>query len=394
MAYNYFRHPSYSSASQVDTFAITADSTSNTAVWTLTLTISNGDTETVTYTEDGSPTVAEIATGLYSAWNSSTKPHIAQITATNPSSGVVALTADTAGVPFSVALTNSDDGTSSKTSTTANANPSDYGLAQNWSLEAIPTSSDDVVFDTGSVDVLYTLNQSAVSIGSFTVAKGCSSVFGRFDNGKPIYLRIAPTSLRYEGNGSLAMFDIGSANISPVITSYGTPASTGRYAAYIKGSNIATLTVNKGKVSVASLPNETTTVATLIVGYVSTLASDAEVTVGSGVTLTTLNQAGGTATIGCAATTLTNAAGSTLYTTGTGAVTTVNAYGTAYLSSSGTITTLNAYGTVDLTKDRTARTITTTNLYAGATVKYGSHITFTNKPAMAGPGSATLTYVG
>lgn len=394
MAYNYWRHASYSAANQVDTFTITADSTSNTATWTLTLTLSNGDTETVTYTEDGSPTTTEIATGLYNAWNASTKPHIAQITATNPSAGVFALTADTAGIPFSVALTNSDDGTSSKTSTTANANPSDYGLGQNWSTDAVPTSSDNVVFDVGSTDILYTLNQSAVSIGAFTVAKGCSSVFGRFDNGKPIYLRIAPTSLRYEGNGSLAMFDIGSANISPVITSYGTPSATGRYAAYIKGSDIATLTVNKGKVSVAALPNETTTVATLIVGYVSTLASDADVTVGSGVTLTTLNQAGGIATIGCAATTLTNAAGSTLYTTGTGAYTTVNAYGTAYLNSSGTITTLNAYGTVDLTKDRTARTITTTNLYNGAVVKYGSHVTFTNKPSMAGPGSATLTYVG
>lgn len=394
MAYTYWRHSTYSSANQVDTFTVTADSTSNTAVWTFTLTLSSGDTETVTYTEDGSPTTTEIATGLYNAWNASTKPHIAQITATNPSAGVVALTADTAGVPFSVALTNSDDGTSSKTSTTANANPNDYGLGQNWSLDAIPTSSDNVVFDAGSVDALYTLNQSAVSIGAFSVASGCSTKFGRFDNGKPQYLRIAPTSLQYDGNGQLAMFDIGSANISPVINAQGSPSSTGRYAVYIKGSDIATLTINKGIASVAALPNETSTVATLVVGYLTTLATDADVTVGSGVTLTTANQAGGKLTLGCAATTVTSAQGSTLYTTGSGAITTCNVYGTAYLNSTGTITTLNVYGTVDLSKVRTARTITTTNIYPGATLKYGSHITFTNKPVMAQAGSGTLTLVG
>lgn len=397
MANNSFRHPTNTAVAQVKTITITADSTSNTAVWTATLTNDDGTTETVTYTEDGSPTTTEIATGLYNAWNASLKPHVAQITAANPSAGVVTLTADTAGVPFSVALADSDDGTHTETATTANVGNNDYNTTANWTLDAVPASTNDVLFIPGSVNVKYGLDQSGVAIADFRVFKGCSSQFGRFDNGVGMYLKIDPDLFRYEGSGSPALFDIGSANIAAYIAAYGTPTATGYHTVYFKGSNVTTLTIDKGNVGVAALDADTATVATINIGYVTTQASDAAVTVGSGVTLTTLNQGGGTCELKCAATTVNVASGSTsLTTTGSGAITTVNVYGgSIYLNSTGTITTLNIYGgTVYLNQNRASRTITTTNFYGAGTLYTGSWITHTNKPWFSNPCTGSIVYVG
>jgi hypothetical protein len=278
---------------------ITADSTGNTAVWTATLTNDDGSTETVTYTEDGSPTVAEIAAGLVAAWNLSLKPHIKNITAAYVSGGTFTLTADTAGVPFSVALSDNDDGTHTETITTANVGNNDANTTANWELDAAPANTNDLIFNAGSVSVKYGLDQSAAAIADFRVMPGCSSQFGRFDNGKGHYLIIDPDLFRYEGSGSLAMFNIGSANIAAYIKATGSPAATGYHTVYFKGSNVTTLTVDKGNVGVAALDGDTATVATVQIGYVSTAASDSNVTIGSGVTLTTLNQGAGICELKC-----------------------------------------------------------------------------------------------
>lgn len=395
MANNAFRSPANTEVAQVKTFTITADSTSNTAVWTFTLTLDNGDTETVTYTEDGSPTTTEIATGLFNAWNASTKPHISQITATNPSAGVVVLTADTAGVPFSVALADSDDGTHTEADTTANVGNSDYGTARNWQLDAVPASTNDVLIDaaasgTSSVNIKYSLNQSSVAIADFRVFMGYAGQIGRWDNGVGYYLRIDPDLFRYEGSGQLGMFDIGSANIDTYINSSGTPVSN-RYAVYLKGSNIANCNIVKGSVALAGLDADTATINTLNVSYVSNQTSDCNVLVGSGVTLTTLKQTGGTIDLRCAATTVTNGLGTTLTTQGSGAITTLYVYGTAYLGSTGTITNLHVYGTCDLSRVLLARTITNCTVYPGGTLILPKAGVVTLSNGMAQPAAGAVS---
>lgn len=394
MANTSWRHSANTEVAQVWKGTITT--TTNGHTYTVTMTDDDGNTAAITYTVVNPPdtTTTLVATGFITAWNASLNPLIAQFTASQ-SSGQVILTADTAGIPatFSTSGTGTWSGTGNTTSCVGN---SDYATTANWALDAVPASTNDVLFLAGSVSAKYSLNQSAVDIADFRVFKGCSSQFGRFDKGLGHYLRIDPDLFRYEGNGTLAMFDIGSANISPYIAAYGSPSATGYHTVYIKGSNIATLTINKGNVGIAPLDADTATVATLNVGYDSTLATDSTVTVGSGVTLTTLNQTGGTVYLNCAATTVTNSASTTLYTSGSGAITTLNAYGTCYLNSTGTITTLNCYGTVDLTQSKAARTITTINLYPGSTLRYNSAITFTNKPfpVTTAAGTSTLVFLG
>lgn len=390
MANNAWRHSANTQVAQVKTITITADSTSNTAVWTATLTEDDGSTASVTYTEDGSPTVAEIATGLTSAWNASTNPSIARITAANPSAGVMTLTADTAGIPFSVAVSDSDDGTHTETATTANVGNEDGALDQNWSQDDAPDTGDDLIFEPGAVNWKYGLNQSSIAIADFRVMKGCSSQFGRFEFGKFHYLRIDPDSFDFRGSGSLCLFDIGSANISPYIEAYGSPSATGRHAVYIKGSNIATLEVAKGNVGVSVLDADTTTVATILCGQLENPSSDVDLTVGAGTTWTTITQSAGKCTIRSAGTTLNIYKGGICTTEGTGAITTVNVYEGAifYPKSSGTITTLNCWGTVDFSRDTTAKTVTTFNLKKGGTLIKHDNVTLTTFVAPSSSGGS------
>lgn len=390
MANNNWIHGTATAVAQVQTTTITAASTSTTATWTYTLTDDDGTTAIVTYTEDGSPSVTEIATGLYNALVASTDPKFLKLSFTNPSAGVFTVTARTAGVPFSGALADDDDGTHSTVATTASVSNEDASLDRNWSQNDAPDTGDDLIFEPGSVNVKYGLNQSGAAIADFRVMKGCSSQFGRFDDGLFHYLRIDPDAFSYQGSGQLCLFDIGSTNISPYIEAYGSPSATGRHTFYIKGSDIATLTVAKGNVGIAPLDADTATVATILCGLLEQQASDVDLTVGTGTTWTTMTQYGGKSTVRSAGTTLNIYKGGVCITEGTGAITTVNVYegATFYPKSTGTITTLNLYGTADFTRSVAAKTVTTLNLKKGGTLVKNDALTITTfSPPSASGGS-------
>lgn len=407
MATIYWLNASNTQVAQVETITITADSTDNDEVWTLTLTLDDGSTKTVSYTEDGSPTVAEIATGLFTNWNASTDPDISKITAANPSDGVVTLTADTAGVPFVVALADTGDGTHTQSTSTANVGNNDWNTARNWSTNTVPTTDDDVIIQGpasgNSVAILYGLNQSGVALDDVYFRKDYNAQVGRFENGKAYYLRLDPNSFDYRASSSLALIDLHTAAIAPYIEANGT-AGSNRHALYLKaGANITTLTVKKGNVGLAVLPGETITVATIVCGFLTNQGSDVNLTIGSGVSLTTLTQNGGTCEQRCASTTSTCASGATLTTSGSGAIGTLNAYGNVFPNSTGTVTTLNwRLGNLDFSRDKTARTVTTLNILTPAdgtsvlpVITSHDSITYTNKPVPPTPqGSYKWVQVG
>lgn len=378
MANQNWINPAWTQVPQVKTFTITATG-GGTAVWTFTFTNDDGSTATAAYTEDGSPSTTEVATGLAAAWNAATHPNMARITATNPSAGVVVLTSDTAGIPFSVALADDGTGTHTESDTTANIGNNDAALARNWSTNTVLTNSNDAIFEPGNVGLLYGLNQSSITLADFKVLRGFNGDFGRFEFGKFHYFRIDPDSFDFRGGGSLCLFDIGSANIPAYIEAYGSPSAIGRHCVYIKGSNITTLEVAKGNVGVAVLDADTATVATILCGLLDNPQSDVDMTIGSGVTLTTLTQFGGKCTQRCAASgTVTVGTGGTWSSQGSGSIARLDVYGTAYPNSSGTITDLYAYGTVDMSRDRTARTVTNMRPQPGCTVILPPQVTVTN----------------
>lgn len=222
-----------------------------------------------------------------------------------------------------------------------------------------PRATEHVRFaaDSASINSATGLDQSGTAIGDFIVEEGYAGTIGSATLG---YLYIDPDRFDFHGEGE-CWIDIWSANISPQI--YGTAsADDGEAGLYLRGSNIATLSVNGGAVGVAMRPGETTTVATLRILE----GSGHRVIVGNGVTLTTLHVYGGDVELKSATTTIIVYEG-TLTTQGIGAITTLTERGgTVVASSTGTITTFHLYGgTLDLRQSGVARTITTLNKYPG-----------------------------
>ena len=147
-----------------------------------------------------------------------------------------------------------------------------------------------------------------------------------------------------------------------------------------------TVTVLKGVVGIAAIAGETSTVTTVRVGYTENIPEDAAVTVGSGTTLTTWDQNGGSNTLEAAATTV-GLSNGVLTTRGVGVITTfVCEGGIARPQSAGDITTFTLDGlsaTADFTKSQVPRTVVNFNENQG-NLQYDSgvvSITNLNQPS-------------
>lgn len=379
-----------SSVAQVDTF--TPANVEIGDVFTLTATAEDGTTAAVSFTATAA-TVANVAAGLMAAWNASINPRHTPITASGGVTNVV-LTADAAGVPFSVASSTTDGGgantqTLARAATTANLGPSDWNTAANWSGGAVPVTGDTVTIDgRASSAITYGLNQSGVTLAALHVKQASGYSVGTTS----AYLRISATVLKIgepTGDGStpsganLIAIDTGAnASTVTVFNSNGTGTS-GLPTVNLKGSHASNvLNVLGGVVGVGTLlPGDTAS-------FPSMYLQAGTLTVGSAVTAPTLvSQDGGTLYLNCAATTV-KQDGGTLTTSGTGAIGSAYLGGTAYLNSTGTITLLETLpgSSVSLASNPattgSAATITDCVRHAGSTLNVDNgragSFTFTN----------------
>lgn len=352
----------------------------------------------------GSTSAATIVTTVAAAWEALSQtlyPEFAEITA-SANSTTLTLTADTPGLPFTCTITPLETGGSSAdsqtiegagtattgTAATASSGPNDLSVAANWSGGTVPADGDTIIFRDSAVSALDGLSMSSLNVNvivemSFTGAIGRPVTNG---NGYPeyrrTYLRIgtddSPAQSVTIGQGSGAgsgriKIDAGSSTTSVVVHNTGTPLESNVPAFLFKGTDAAnTVAVNKGSVGIAVLAydiaagaEETATVATLSIGYVTNPAGDAVVRCGSGVTLTTIDQSGGRLEINSGATTITKVGGDLTLgggVTGTAVtVTTLNERGgTTYVVGVTTITTPNISnaGVLDYSRDMRSKTIT------------------------------------
>lgn len=353
-------------------------------VFTITITLESGATVAVSFTATAT-TVANVTAGLTAAWNNNTVAK--QLASASDGTTLLTLTAANSGVPFTTAASTTDGGgtntqTLTKATITASAGPYDLNIAGNYAEGIVPVAGDDVTFASGKA--LYGLNQSAVFTGKITflpsfVNAQCGSAGNR--------LQCAPTGLVIDAGGTTAIWlDIGSANIPVTVNTTGSPTSSA-YGVDLIGSNMTTVTANSGSVGIAVNAGETATIATFV-------NNGATVVVGSGVTLTTFVQATGTATVNCAATTI-SVNGGTLTTRGTGAMTTatVSGNGTLVSNSSGTITNLKRLGgSADFTKSRASRTVTNDTYTIGGEIIFDpTVVTFTNgHQPLSGSGAISM----
>lgn len=327
----------------------------------------------VAVTVTGDTDVATTATALRTALNASTHPYFSAITWSGTGGDIIG-TADTAGVPFVAALTETGAGSATVTDfaeTTANAGPNVWSTAGNWSGGAVPTGSDDVIIENSSVPILW-LPSSAQSLNSLTIRKSFTGVIGLKtdtfatsatgeDTSKPEYrtdyLKVSTAQCdigehfgtnSVVGSGRLKI-DFGSATACQITVhdSKTSATETSLQPIRILASNASTdLYVRKGIVGVATNdPAETSTLGDINVSYIDGQTSDSSVFIGVGVTLTNLITTGGTTITESAPTTISCDAGEVL------------------IAADGTITNLNISG--DVTSSGSQATITNCSLFSG-----------------------------
>jgi hypothetical protein len=362
---------------QVSTVQVTAYDAATTYILTI-----NGKTISVAGTTDEDGT----ATALAAAWNASDEGEALEVTA-SANTDTVTLTGDAAGKPFTVSSSVSGGtGTiGSVTAGTTATGPNHWDDADNWSGGAVPVNSDDVVIELGS-DILYGLDKSAVTLASLTIKRSYTGKIGlpelansgqttQYAEYRDTFLKIGATAVTIgdgDGTGS-GRIKINFGTVAHTTNVYGTGQAleSGIPALLIKGSHASNvLNVLRGSVGVAIYAGETGQLDFLRMGYVANQASDAQVTLGSGVTNDAVIVDGGKLTIASATTTLNQSAGEVTILAGAHAAI-VQTGGTLIYRGTGTVTayTGSKGAVLDFSKDPRARTVSAATAYAGATIR-------------------------
>ena len=338
----------------------------------------NGKTMTYTATDTLAATVAAGVVALFTANAQSLSiPEFNEVSAA-VGSGTVVLTARTPGKPFTI-TSSASGGTATFVSatTTASSGPNDANIAANWSGGALPSAADDVVFDDTDSSCLWNVDAlSAVALTSFTTTPTFSGAIGlNYDAGDYAEYRVldfiakattitinSPKCKRIRLNASTTQTTLN-------VVEIGTSDTIGLPALNFIGTHASNVVnVSKGSVGLAARSGQSATVATLRSGYLNSPAGDVTIYAGVGLSLTTLEQSGGTVTLNGAVTTVNKYAG-TLTLLNSATITTFNHFnGHAYHRSSGTITTYDgrAGSVLHLDADPRGRTITTLTLRAGS----------------------------
>jgi hypothetical protein len=365
---------------QVGTVTVSSvDSTPADNTYTLTVTDENGYTVAVSVV--GDTNVNTTAAALNTAWNASASPVAQRVTSAidGTTASKLVLTANTAGVPFTIASSVAGGGTGAfgaYTAVTANSGANDYNTAENWNTGSVPAATWDVaILGKYDVPILYGLNQSAISIHEFIVESGFTSAIGGTDSGY-LKLLLGADSFKFAGRGT-SYIDVGASAINPVINNTASPAS-GRHGLYWKGTATPNFYLNKGYVGFGVEPGNVAKCDTFHVGYVGNQRSDANLAIGLGAVDVAgsgnpdVVQAGGHVVAQCDIDAVTVFENAGTYTQENGRWTTATlGGGLIYPDGDGTYVTTNFVGPAELLNTRTlvAKTFTNLNIYHnGATI--------------------------
>lgn len=240
---------------------------------------------------------------------------------------------------------------------TANSGPYNWDIAQNWSGGSVPTSSDTVYVDKPGAWIKYGLSQSSVTLTKLVIGSNCKIGLPEVNSkGYTEYmtkkLAISATTLLVTSSADTIRIDVGSNQTATTMAGSGVLSFVGTHA-----SN--TVTVQAGQVEIAYLGGESATVATLKVG-------GGNVFCGTGATLTTVNADNGNLETNSNITTLNVNKGSVTVAAGAVSQLNQYG-GNVYYNTTGTLggNTL-CYGNLYLDKTQVAKTITNPILVYGS----------------------------
>jgi len=364
----------------------------------------------------GDTNVNTTATNLRAALNASTHPYFAAITWSGASADIVG-TADVAGVPFVATLTETGAGSGTVTdfaATTDADGPNFWSSAANWSTGSVPVSTDDVIIEGTSTNIVYGLAQSAVTLASLTIRKTFTGKIGlnlrafatsadadtvdaTVNDYRDDYLDIGYDNAdigQHVGPGQPAgssriKLDNAKAGASTTVVhdTASSASETGFPAVRLIAANANADVVVRGARAGVGIaldePGETTTIGDLDV-------SGGLVFVGEGVTVTNVRMNGGTVAVQAAATiTLVEIDDGTLTTEGNYTITTLTVNGGQvfcnHTSGGNAITTLNMNGgRIDGRGNLEPRTWATVNPDEGTILVDDGVVTITTFDAPAG----------
>jgi hypothetical protein len=337
-------------------------------------------------------------------------PELQNITAANVA-GVITLTADDAGVPFTVTIEETVVAGSGEITangdTTAATGKNFFSDADNWSPNGVPVDSDDILFEDNSVSVLYGLSQGSLTPTSIKIKqnytgeiglpltntddpanpyaeyRGDYLVIGNATDAKDIQIEIGEGD--GAGSGRLKI-DTDDSEVSYSIVNSGPRADSSLPAILLQIFDAnSTLEIDKGDVGVG-YNNSTLDMASIKVGWLTDQIGDSSLVLNDGIdSPVQITQTGGSIALngsGAYVTTLTIYGGETI--TGTEVtsmvIVTVEA-GTFDYRGDGTITTLivGSDATATFGHNQQSRTVTNCSLYEGGTLRDPAKtVTWTN----------------
>jgi hypothetical protein len=383
MADIYLVTPTTTAVPQVDTITVGGTWEAD-DIAIVTITGEDGTSFAVS-TVSGSTNTTTIATTVAAALNASTHRFFTPITFLGVGA-TITCTADTAGVPFSLAATTTETGgggadsqTFVRAATTPNVSVNSASNTAFYSTGAVPVTSDTLTTDSrSSSGVLYSLNQSGVTLATLTHYKS-SPAIGSLTGIYRISATIARLGLPSQDGSSPsgAQVNLDTGTNASTMEVYDTASTgTGGFAPTLITGNHAgnLLTVYKGKVGLGTfLPGTTGQWPT-----VQVIGNQAELEIGAGTTVATLlHIAGGKVKTNAAIPTATLLSGE-WHTEGTGLLGAVTVEGGTLLMNSRasgndiTTLTLDGSGVVDLRGDSAAVTIGTLAIKRGGTIKVAS----------------------
>ena len=375
----------------------------------------------------GSTNVNTTATALALAWNISTHPYFAAVTAV-ASTDTITFTGDVAGVPYTL-VSSKSGGTGTigaYTATVACSGPNHWDTAANWSTGVVPANTDTVFLKDSSVSICWGLAQSAVALAYLKINKNYTGKIGLDRNvfvtssdgatttanvpeyrAQALAIGVADLTLGENqspsnpaGSGRINI-DLGSTTtcICRILDTANSSADTGRPAIRFQGAKSAhKIYIEKAPGGVGfctEIPGETGTFGEI---NVSDETGASKVYVGLGVTLTTFVQCSGQSIVKAAATITTmTIKGGTCTIRGDFTITNLNVYGgTVYANQIKTagncLTTATLYGgELNMSGSNEPRTIATLTMKPGSTFACdGAYVTVTAFTQYAGGNSITM----
>lgn len=317
------------------------------------------------------------------------------------SSSVVSLTANTAGKPFTLSVTESTagDGTATEATSVAVAGKYHFSAADNWSANTVPVDADTIVFDIGSVGPQHGLSpaiQPAELLHYMSFTGNIGLAEQNIDNPTYPYAEYRTTSLTFDDNGgstsvyrlglgegqgnSRIRIDAGAGLFKAHVYATGAREVTGVPVVLLAGTNASNELNNyNGDVGVAFYPTQSCTLLRLRNG--SGPASSAKTYLGPNASMGsgTIEMQGGTVTSNSAIGTINMTGGE--YFHHFGSITTLKIWGGAFRMRGGTGVTTLHIGNALFDKSTNMEALTVTNavqLFKGARI-YDPHgtITFT-----------------